>query len=69
KRGTLTSASSSSQLAKFAALQGLVVPPALSTARSMGSRDVLGGAGSSNSQLLLSQHSGLKYPALAPKAN
>ncbi|PWA83803.1 Zinc finger, Dof-type [Artemisia annua] len=53
KRGRVTSASSSSQ-------------PALPIVRSMGSRDVL--AGSSTSQFLLSQHSGLLYPALAPKS-
>ncbi|PWA87951.1 Zinc finger, Dof-type [Artemisia annua] len=53
KRGRVTSASSSSQ-------------SALPIARSVGSRDVL--VGSSTSQFLLSQHSGLLYPALAPKS-
>lgn len=53
KRGRETSASSSSQ-------------SALPTARSIGSRDVP--AGSNTSQFLLSQHSGLLYPALAPKS-
>ncbi|GJW68334.1 zinc finger, Dof-type containing protein [Tanacetum coccineum] len=68
KRARVPSASSSSQSPKSAALQGSVVPPTLSTARSMGSCAVPGGAGSSTSQFFLSQHSGLPYPALAPKA-
>ncbi|GJT88895.1 zinc finger, Dof-type containing protein [Tanacetum coccineum] len=67
KRGRVTS-TSSSHSTKSAALQGSVVPPTLPTAGSMGSRDVPPGAGSITSQFLLSQHSGLLYPALPPKS-
>ncbi|GKB47629.1 zinc finger, Dof-type containing protein [Tanacetum coccineum] len=67
KRGVVTS-TSSSHSTKSAALQGFVVPPALPTASSMGSRDVPAGAGSITSQFLLSQHSGLLYLALLQKS-